>query len=44
MDPIHIRLTLNSLNVVRPDQNKINKILTIGMQEAMKLVINETEN
>ena len=44
MDPIHIRLTLNSLNVVRPDQNKINKILTTGMQEAMKLVISETEN
>ena len=44
MDQIHTRLTLISLNVVRPDQNKINKILTTGMQEAMKLMISETEN
>ena len=44
MDPIQIRLTLNSLNVVRPDQNKMIKIVAPTILETMKLVISEIGN
>ena len=44
MDPIQIRLTLNSLDVVRPDQNKMIKIVAPVILETMKLVISEIEN
>ena len=39
MEPIHIRLTFISLDVVRPDQNKIIKIIAPAILEIMKLVI-----
>ena len=44
MDPMHIRLTLISLNVVRPDQNKMIKIIAPAILETMKLVISEIGN
>ena len=44
MDPIKIRLTLNSLVVVRPDQSKMIKIVAPAILETMKLVISEIEN
>ena len=44
MDPIQIRLTLISLYVVRPDQNKMIKIIAPAILETMKLAIREIGN